>query len=516
MFQTILPENKTIILYTIFKGIFFGFIVFCVAMCGTGDVVAQEASTTFQVGSDTYFLHEINLRDISSKNNSEYSNPKKYNYNQNIIANREYIYVADHVDNTKDEIVIKRYDAIDGSPRGDLRIDATYLGYYDTDKIDEYVRQAYLVDCNDDDHFILFLNVGYNIIPSTSFEFYFYLVDKSGERIKEYCVLDSNVTLALDEIYNFGIPAVKGNPVNGAFDIFVPMYDGYQMIVGKYTFDKNDKKSSRQSAKSYPLTLVNRNLRKPSIALVDDNHFIIDDYDIYPTLYNCNTGQEVAKFETPHINAHGCKPLQFDQLTFLYTGDIVDVNSVNPNDVTGGKTAVNLGLWDTDTSARQSRQNAIGATSDIKATSGTIDFTNYQPLATVKFGDSTISPEQTSEYSYRQFMAISDYGNYVKHLHFYVPGEFLATYQLNKNMIPTSVDEISGEIGDEISTHKLNYRIADKIITLVEPQSNLSVFNTSGTVVFKTTKPVQEIKLQHLHSGLYILTTPSTSTKIKL
>lgn len=513
MFQTILPENKTIMLYTIFKRIFFGFIVFVVALCGWGDVVAQEASTTFQVGSDTYFLHEINLRDISSKNNSEYSNPKKYNYNQNIIANREYIYVADHVDNTDKELVIKRYDALDGSPRGDLRIDATYLGYYNTDKIDEYVRQVYLVDCNDDDHFILFLNVGKDGIPSKSFEFYFYLVDKSGERIKEYCVEDSNVTLALDEIYHFGIPAVKGNPVNEAFDIFVPMYDGYQVIVGKYTFDK---KSFRQSAKSYPLTLVNMNLRKPSIALVDDNHFIIDDYDIYPTLYNSNTGQEVAKFETPHINAHGCKLLQFDRHTFLYTGDIVDVNSDNPNDVTGGKTAVNLGLWDTDTSARQSRQKAIGITSDTKATSGTIDFTNYQPLATVKFGDSTISSEQTPVYSYRQFMAVSDYGNYVKQLHFYVPGEFLATYQLNKNMIPTSVYEISNEKGDEISIHKLNYRITDKIINFAEPQSNLTVFNTSGTAVFKTTKPVQEINLQHLPSGLYILTTPSTSTKIKL
>lgn len=291
------------------------------------------------------------------------------------------------------------------------------------------------------------------------------------------------------EISEFGIPEIIGNPTTGNFEILLPLVDDLaHMTIAHYYFENKRQKSYTAEFYDY----IN-NYTKPSVNIIDDSFMLIDDISIYPSLYayTFSPNQCFGELTDIHINAHGCDWFDFDGHRLLYSGDI----EYSENDPKNATTQFNIGLWDKTMSRASS-----------------ISFDNYAPLTTLNFGKSSINLNEQFPYTYRQFMAVSDYGNTTKHLHFYVPGEFLATYQLNKYERPTDVENIIN-IADN---HTVSYRISDKNMIFDCPVADVSVFNMTGHQIFHSTTPVKSINFANFVKGTYIIATPYKSFKILL
>lgn len=441
-------------------------------------------SATFTIGSDSYYIHQISYQDVSN------IKPGNYVWNQNMVADNQYIYLADHTDNSATHLTIKRFSAIDGSRVSDIVINKENLEYYFIDTLTDDERCFYLCQCNDNDHFILFLNTNADGIDSEG-EFYFYLIDKEGNITNEFQAI--NVPGNEFIIGDFGIPAVIGNPGSGDFEILIPMRD----MVGNFKIVNYAYYNGKQ--KSYSVLFYSSNddgtdFTKPTIQIVDDRFMILDDNYIYPSLYSYIDNPSVC-FGTLDINSdmgHGIKVFNFDGHRLLCSGDVLFPGGSTKN----GTTQFNIGLWDNDSSPAQIKSRAAS----------TIDFSDYQPLTSLQFGKSSLQSGSSS--TYRQFAATSQYGNDVTHLHMYVPGEFLATYQINKQLTPTSVDEIK-KMADRVS-----FSISDRIVSFDRLIDNVSVFDTMGRIIFSSQNPVKSINFSNFVKGLYIIHTDNQSFKI--
>lgn len=459
-------------------------------------VHSQTDAQSFNIDGYTYYLHHIAFHDLSA------FDPKDAIWNQNIVADQKYVYLADHTDNSSTHLTIKRYNALDGTRAEDIVISREDLEYNYIDELTDDERCFYLVNCNDDNHFILFLNTPPEGIPRASFETYFYLIDKNGHITREFCAksIPSDNTFAKYGVADFGIPDFIGNPAEGNFQMLLPMVDatGNFMIV-KYTYNNYKQASYRASYYNYDTAM---RFTKPSVQIVDDSYMIVDDIDIHPSLYShdTNINQCYGELSDNHIAAHGFRYFDFDNHRLIASGDI----RYPDNDTNDGVTYFNIGLWDPDIDNR----------ADISGANPGISFDGYIPLASLGFGKSSIATNTAGlfSYAYRQFIAVSDYGNSTKHLHFYVPGEFLATYQLNKNDRPTEVERII-EIGEN-STPEIH--ITDKNIVFNQPISNVSVFNVSGNKVYQAVGLAKTIDMSGFAKGAYIIATPQKSFKIIL
>lgn len=453
-------------------------------VCGSVTALSQTESTSFVIGNDTYYLHKIAYHDLSS------DNPEIGVWNQNIVADKQYVYLADHSDNSNTHLTIKRFNALTGTDADNIVISEQDIKEYWIDELTDEERCFYLVDCHDDEHFILFINPpfeGYKY----PFEFYFYLIDKNGSIECEFLAkgVPNDSTFPNKEISEFGIPEIIGNPTTGNFEILLPLVDDLaHMTIAHYYFENKRQKSYTAEFYDY----IN-NYTKPSVYIIDDSFMLIDDISIYPSLYayTFSPNRCFGELTDNHINAHGCDWFDFDGHRLLYSGDI----EYSENDPKNATTQFNIGLWD-KTMSRAS----------------TISFDNYAPLTTLNFGKSSINLNEQFPYTYRQFMAVSDYGNTTKHLHFYVPGEFLATYQLNKYERPTDVENIIN-IADN---HTVSYRISDKNIIFDCPVADVSAFNMTGHQIFHSTTPVKSINFANFVKGTYIIATPYKSFKILL
>lgn len=462
------------------------------AIAASAEAFAQSGPTTFVIDNKTYYLHPLAYYDLST------FDPADAMWNQNIVADNQYIYLADHTDNSADHLTIKRYNAIDGTPADNLVINEQELIKYDIDlDTDEYERCFSLVKSNDEDYLVLFLNISPEKNLKSNSNIKFYLIDKSGHIEREFIGKTSNIDSSFmrNEIADFGIPEFIGNVAHGDFDMLLPMING----IGYMTTIKFSFKSFTHSGASVVLYDYSQKKRftKPSVHVIDGSYMIIDDIGISPTIYSYTNfpNQSFGELDN-HINAHGCDWFDFDGHRLLYSGDI----KYDENDTQNGITQFNIGLWDTDN---------IGSISSSDNTA--ISFDNYTPLATLGFGQSTINTKELYPYAYRQFMAVSDYGNATKHLHFYVPGEFLSTYQLNKYEIPTDVENIC-----IYENQPVGYLISDKNLIFDLPISEVYVFNMTGTQIFHSETPVKSINLANFVKGTYIVATPHKSFKIIL
>lgn len=458
------------------------------AVCGSVTALSQTESTSFVIDNNTYYLHKIAYHDLSS------DNIEAGLWNQTIIADKQYIYLANHTDHTKTHLIINRFNAISGDYVDDIAIDKEEMDVYYSNGFTDDELCFYLVDCNDEDHFILFLNTSPDGIESNS-KFYFYLVDKNGHIIREYMATTDSDRLnsSFFPIADFGIPHIVGNPVLGNFEIFIPAVNGsgYSQIF-QYTYT-NHMQSGVTSVYSRPNGIGWTT--KPSVHIIDENFMIVDDLCMTPSIYSFKFDFNQCYGTINDINelGHGCNWFNYDGHRLLYVGDIY----YPENDKKNGTTEFKIGLWDKD--------------SGISRANPSVNFDNYSHLATLSFGKSTIKSSGIS-YTYRQFMATSDFGNNVMHLHFYVPGEFLATYQLNKYERPTDVENITN-IADN---HTVSYRISDKNMIFDCPVADVSVFNMTGHQIFHSTTPVKSINFANFVKGTYIIATPYKSFKILL
>lgn len=459
----------------------------------------SDGRTSFTIDNNTYYIHQIECLDLRKDGYA----PDKTIWNQNMVADRQYIYLADHAENTDEYLTIKRYNTINCVQSDNLDIknlDTYGINEYYTD--DE--RFFYIAQCNDNDHLILFFNTPADGIATSELEFYFYLIDKDGYITREFCArnVPNDTTFPHKCIADFGIPDFIGNPVEGNFEMLLPLidYSGHMMVV-KYAFENN--KQSSYTAAYYNYDNINTHFSKPSVRVVNDSFIIIDDNDIYPSLYShrFNTNNNYGELDSNNKLGHGCNWFNFDGHRFLCSGDI----KYSDNDLTNGITQFNLGLWDSDNAYEpiMSRANP------------TISFNSYKPLVSLQVEEnetSTIKNPGPISYTYRQFIATSDYGNNVVHLHLYVPGEFLATYQINKHLSPTSVDEINDVNGNR----DVNMSISDKTITFDRPIADVYVYNMTGCQIFHSADPVKSINFANFVKGTYIIATPYKSFKILL
>lgn len=446
--------------------------------------------TSFTIGKDTYFLHRIAQHDLSA-------NIPDYNtmWNESIIADNKYIYIADHTKNSASQLVIKRYNALDGSPSEDLIISEEEMYKFDIDLMTDNERCFSLVDLPGNDYFILFLGPNENGIESGS-EFYFYLIDKNGYIERKFIArtnrLDTNFMRY--GIADFGIPEFIGDPIQGNFEMLLPIYgQSGDVIIADYKYTNFEQTGSLTVFSDF-----NRKNRftKPSVCIIDDSYMIVDDVDIKPSIYSytSNQNQCFGQLDDNNVRGHGCRWFDLDGHRLLYSGDIY----YSDNDNSNGITQFNIGLWDlTDADARSNSP---------------INFDNYETLANLQFGQSSFNSKEMWPYTYRQFMAVSDYGNSTKHLHFYVPGEFLATYQLNRHDTPTSVETID----NLTDRHDISISVCDKKIIFDRPIDNVRVFNMTGTLIFHSVEMVTSINLSNLVKGVYIIATSHNSYKIIL
>lgn len=467
------------------------------AVCGSVTALSQTESTSFVIGNDTYYLHKIAYHPLSS------DKPNVGKWNQNMVADRQYIYIADHVNisNSANQLNIKRYIAYNGERVDDLIIDYQELYNKEIDLMTDDQRCFYLVPANDNEHLILFPNITESTGIKPDENFSFFLIDKTGHIIRDftaspktfaYSFFDSN-----NPIGDFGIPEIIGNPVSGDFDIFIPMtnWNGESMIA-KYSY-LNSVQSTSYSVYNCPNgTSTNT---KPTVHIIDDNYMIVDDIDMVPSLYSYNGNYNNCYGTLDCINklGHGCNYFNYSGHRLLYIGDI----EYSDNNNTNGTTQFKIGLW----------EDYSELTQNISRANPTISFDNFTPLTTLSFGEST-AKKAVAPYTYRQFMATSDFGDNVMHLHFYVPGEFLATYQLNKYERPTDVENITN-IADN---HTVSYRISDKNMIFDCPVADVSVFNMTGHQIFHSTTPVKSINFANFVKGTYIIATPYNSFKIFL
>lgn len=461
-------------------------------VCGFAQT--KQSATSFVIDNNKYYLHQISHHDLSG------SDLEIGSWNQNIVADNQYIYIADHTDNASDHLTIKRYNAINGLPADNLVISEKELIKYDIDlETDEYERCFSLVNCNNDSYFILLINVSPDKNLTTGSKIKFYLVDKEGTLERQFICTTSNIDYSFmkTDISDFGIPVFVGDVSEGNFEMLLPMVNGINyMTVINFSFKDFKQIGCYSVFSDYSQT---KRYTKPTIQIVDGSFFIIDDIGILPTLYSYkfSPNQIYGQLNDNHINAHGCNSFDFDNHRLLYSGDI----HYDSDDAQNGITRFNIGLWDKiEESVVASRANP------------TASFDNYTHLASIDFGPSTINTKELYPYTYRQFMAVSDYGNSTKHLHFYVPGEFLATYQLNKYDIPTGVNDIIGtnEAPD------INYHITDNNITFDCPVTDIYIFNITGRQIFHSEIPVKSINLANFVKGTYIVATPQKSFKIIL
>lgn len=459
-----------------------------VAMFISSLVVAQSLSnTTFNLGDETYYIHKLNYIDLSDSN----VDLADGFYNQNMIADNKYIYVADHTDKYTEtnHLKIKLYDALTGyKADNDLIIshDEIYdnlIDYY----YDDEQRCFYLVECNDDEHLIMFLNTSYSGenegIPAGS-EFYFYLIKKDGTIEREFEAKTNNLNFT---IMDFGVPKVIGNPVEGNFNIIIPMVsDLGKFSIIKYTFVNY--KHTSISTIIYMVSATVTGYTKPSIDVVDDTFLVVDDRNMSPSLYSYKSTTGTSYGELSSVDnaaGNGCFSFDLNGHRILCTGDIY-------ND----STQIDLGLWD------------YNATEDV----ATASFDGYSNLTSIKFGPTTYQSKRIDAYAYRQFIAVSDYNETTKHLHIYVPGEFLATYQINRNETVTNV----GQITQIPENSPIQYHISDNQLIFEEPVGNIIVYNLMGNKIFQSIAPVKSINLTNFVSGAYIISMPQQSLKILL
>ena len=262
------------------------------------------AQSTFEIGGKTYYLHKLSQEYLSD------SDPADAFWNQNMVADNKYIYIADHTDkySKTSHLKIKVYDAITGNKAdNDIIIPEKELYKFDIDlKFDDEHRCFYLVECNDDDHLILFLNTSYSGknagVPSGD-DFYFYLINKNGTIEKEFVANTTNLSFT---IMDFGIPQLTGSPVDGNFDIIIPMVsENGRFSLIKYTY-KSFKQSNLSTIvynKVSPEALVGYS--KPSVKIVDDNFIIVDDRNIGPSLYSHTSSSETLFGELSENNISG-------------------------------------------------------------------------------------------------------------------------------------------------------------------------------------------------------------------
>ncbi|MBD5247091.1 MAG: hypothetical protein HDS54_02840 [Barnesiella sp.] len=445
------------------------------------------SQSSFNIGSQSYFIHRISSIDMSD------SNPKASMWNQNMVADDRYIYIADHTDNAPNHLTIKRFNATDGTPASDIIISGNDMEYYFLDQLSDAERCFYLCKCDDSDHFILFLNTpDRGIKPEDSF--YFYLIDKEGN-IKEEFEAKGNVDNAFNTIGDFGIPAVIGNPATGSFEILVPMVDwNGNTAVADYTYTNG--RQTNCTVGFYSPNSDGIAFSKPSIFLVDNDYMILDDNDILPSLYSFrdNPNACLSTLSVNHKAGHGLSIFNFDGHRFICSGDV----SFPDSDTKNGTSQFNLGLWDNDTAPANIKSRAAS----------TIDFSDYKPLATMELGKTTIPSGISS--TYRQFVATSGFNNGITHLHLYVPGESLVTYQLNKADTPTSVNDLLNDAGN----YPLHYTLTDKILTFDTEIDCVSAFDTMGRCIFSSENPVKSINFSNFVKGVYIIDTPLQSFKI--
>lgn len=443
------------------------------------------------VDDQYYYLHKVNYHDMSAEELS----PAKHWYSQTMVADDNYIYIADHVDNTDRQLVIKRYYAADCTPAPDLRVNENDLYNYYFDLFSDEERCFYLVDCNENDYLILFLNAPADGIEKTDkFKLYFYLIDKDGNIVREYVIdkLPGN-DFPQKCISDFGIPDIIGTPVDGNFEMFLPMDDYYgNLLVARYVFVNS-------YLDSYSTVFYDESVSycKTSIKVVDNRCFILDDYRISPTLYSYQYINQSYGTLDNHVKAQGCYSFEYDGHRMLYTGDIYQLDG----NLTNAVTQLNLSLWD-DNSSMRSRSNSTVATAGAS-------FDNVKPFATLQFGKSTVSANQPFPYAYYQHMALTEYSESLKHLHFYVPGEFLATYQLSKSGNVTDIANI-----DCVDNILPAYIIRDGILEFDSPVEHLHICNIAGTTVYSSTVPVKTVDIRNYSKGIYIINASGHTSKI--
>ena len=95
------------------------------AICLPVAALAQTESTSFNIGSKKYYLHKIAYTPMGGIDISEGE------YNQTMVADNDYIYVADHEDiaNSSDHLTIKRYSVLTGARADDLVIGSDQPDY---------------------------------------------------------------------------------------------------------------------------------------------------------------------------------------------------------------------------------------------------------------------------------------------------------------------------------------------------------------------------------------------------
>jgi len=472
---------------------------------------AQNPSdNSFSIDNNTYYLHQISYYDLRNIQKDLSIGL----WNQTIISNRDYIYLADHSTNPiKDnaenyDLEIKRYSAIDGTEVDPIYIKWEDIYKYEIDLTTTHEQRCfYLVGCNDYNHFIIALNTPDDGINPSDFNYEFFLLDSDGHIKEKICANK----LPWNELVNdFGIPEIIGNPLDGDFLLFLPIVDEIgQMAIVKYRFENTSKGHEMKSCSIVYSHVresgsgMNTSYTKPTVHIIDNNFMLIDDIDINPSIicYSLSDNKIYDSLENINIKGHGCNVLDFDDHRLLYTGDLF----YPEDDTTKCITQFNIGLWDISSAPSNITNRSLSDNS--------VDFNNYLPLASLRFGQSSIaSSSRPLSYAYRQFMAVSDYGNNVKHLHFYVPGEFLATYQLNKHDIPTGIDQIATEAGKQY----INLSVKDKQLSFDRPIGNISVFNYMGAQIFNSAVPVTTVDLSRYAHGIYIITTPEKSFKISL
>lgn len=449
----------------------------------------NPSDKSFSIDNDTYYLHQISYHDF--RNN----NPETYDWNQTILADKKYIYIADHEKNSKTLLTIKRFSALDGSPAEDLIIDETEMDNFGLLELAEEQLNFYLVDSKNEDYFVLMPNPPYEGISKTNPQFSFYLIDKSGHIETEYFInkVIINTPSFIKDLSFFGIPDFKGDLLNGDFDLFLPILDNTGLFcIVKFVFENKRLKSNST------IFYSDNTLSRPSVKIIDDDFLLIDDDRMKPSIYSYNFNNNYCydSLDQNHTNAHGVNCFYFDGYRMICTGDIQSGNNVD-------MTQFNIGLWD---------DNKNVSTQISSQSEPTANFSNYKNLISLQFGESTRKHILPSGYTYRQFMAVSDYGNTVKHLHFYVPGEFLATYQINKHDIPTGIDNIATETGQQY----VNLSVKDKQLSFDRPIGNISVFNYMGVPIFYSAAPITTVDMSKYTHGIYIIKTPEKSIKISL
>lgn len=466
------------------------FAAFC-AVVGLSASAEGPDMISIPVDNQYYYLHKVNYHDMRSEELS----PAKHWYSQTMVADDNYIYIADHVDNTDRQLVIKRYNAADCTPAPDLRVNENDLYDYYFDLLSDEERCFYLVDCNENDYLILFLNAPADGIENNdNFKLYFYLIDKDGNIVREYFIdkLPGN-DFPKKCISDFGIPDIVGTPVDGNFEMFLPMDDYYgNLLVARYVFVDShlDSYSTAFYDDSVPYC-------KTSINIVDNRCFILDDYRISPTLYSYQYINQSYGALDNHVKAQGCYSFEYDGLRMLCTGDIYQPEG----NLTNAVTQLNLSLWDDNYSMR-SRANSSGASAGAS-------FDGIKQLASLQFGKSTVSAQQPLPYAYYQHIAMTDYSESLKHLHFYVPGEFLATYQLSKSGNVTDIANI-----DCVDNKMPACIIRDGRLEFDFPVEHLHICNIAGATVYSSTAPVKSVDISNFSKGIYIINASGFTSKI--